>query len=256
MHRVIVWAEWGSLFCWMCKTGCVLFLGHLLSSRLWTFHVWFLGFRWRNSLISCGLVHLHVFNCPCIPFRLNIILNSRLIDSRQVLLFDGANLVHASTASLCPHPMLSDIVEWGSWLAFDWSFIDITAIIGNMCFNDPLEVNYRWSFPSTSPLGFKLLEEQELGRYCARNVSAVTLGLRGLIGDWIELKWVFNHRILCDRWKSCEGRSLAKRCLVHLVVLRALPRFLGFRLTVESFTRLILLLFNLLFQRYSITSWS
>ena len=68
-----------------------------------------------------------------------------------------------------------------------------------MCFNDPLEVNCRWSFPSTSPLGFKLLEEQELGRYCARNVSAVTLSLRRLIGDWIELKWVFNHRILCDR---------------------------------------------------------
>ena len=75
----------------------------------------------------------------------------------------------------------------------------MTAIIGNMCFNDALEVNYRWSFPSTSPLRFKLLEEQELRRYCARNVSAMALCLRRLIGDWIELKWVFNHRILSDR---------------------------------------------------------
>jgi hypothetical protein len=160
MHRVIVWAEWGSLFCWLRKTGCVLLLGHLLSSRLWAFQEWFLGFCRRNCLVSYGLVHLHIFNGFCIPFWLNIVLNSWLVDSREVLLFYGANLIHSSTASLCPHPMLSDIVEWRSWLALDWGFIDMTAFIGNMCINYPLEVNYRWSFPSTCPLGFKLLEEQ------------------------------------------------------------------------------------------------
>ena len=112
----------------------------------------------------------------------------------------------------------------------------MTAIIGNMCFNDPLKVNNRWSFPSTSPLGFELIEQQELGRYCARNVSAVALSLRGLIGDWVELEWVFDHSILCDRRKGCEGRCLAKRSLVNLVVLRALPRLLGFCLTIEPFT--------------------
>jgi hypothetical protein len=124
----------------------------------------------------------------------------------------------------------------------------MTAFIGNMTINDPLEVNDRWSFPSTCPLGFKLLEQQELGRYCVRNISAVALCLRGLIGDWMELKRVFDHRILCYRRKGCEGRCLAERSLVYLVVLRALPRLLGLRLTIEPFTRLILLLFNLLFE--------
>ena len=124
----------------------------------------------------------------------------------------------------------------------------MAAFIGNMSINDPLEVNDRWSFPSTCPLGFKLLEEQELGRHCVRNVSAVALCLRGLIGDWVELEWVFDHCVLCNRRKGCEGRCLAERSLVNLVVLRALPRLLGLRLTIEPFTRLILLLFDLLFE--------
>ena len=123
----------------------------------------------------------------------------------------------------------------------------MAAIIASMSTNDPLEVNNRWSFPSTCPLRFKLFEEQELRRYCVRNVSAVALGLRGLIGDSLELEWVFDHCILSNRRKGCEGRCLTERSFVNLVILRALSRLLGFCFAIEPFTRLVLLLIYVLF---------